>query len=571
MKKINSSGQSFFQGWNDSLASPEERPGMRSVFTYDFWIDSTEITQKQYFELIGKNPVPENGQNGVGNQFPVCFVTWFDAVLFCNARSRADGLDTVYRYTDKYAMPGGGCVYDLTDLQCDLSKDGYRLPTETEWEFAARGASTALPFSSSSDIAYAQNVAWFGANSFGKARPVATKAPNFLGIYDLAGNVFEWTNDWKGIYKGTTVINPLGLFQTYNNFEKIVKGGSYNYGMTYLRPSYRSSPFSTTAYSSNEFIGFRCARAAIPGGHYIDMPDSLQVNFALDSFGLYDDPVGEEAQQDFAIKMNLFWKLHNQLDMVFIGDATLYCGIDCSVFTHYKALNMGFNACGISCISAVFNNYLSAHAPKLKLIGIYVPFYFEPLLSNAETTIGKSKGYKYDESHGFWKGGIPVGFDEIILKQPSPSGYNNWWDSLGMRLWGCSGWRDSAPQLMFAQNWYIDDSSYLARFAAFKKLIQEISARNIHLLVINFPQSPHFRNTPYYSRFGPDRETGRAVIAQLKALESIYPFFHVYDANCDGNHDYTDDEATDYDRLCPVGAAKLTGRINTLIDSIMAR
>ena len=102
-------------------------------------------------------------------------------------------------------------------------------------------------------------------------------------------------------------------------------------------------------------------------------------------------------------------------------------------------------------------------------------------------------------------------------------------------------------------------------------MIREVSAHNIHLLMINFPVSPYYKNTPYCTRLGPDWENGRAVIAQMKTLECIYPYFHVYDANRDGNHDYTNEYATSFDRLCPDGAVKLTRRINTLIDSIIAQ
>jgi hypothetical protein len=284
---------------------------------------------------------------------------------------------------------------------------------------------------------------------------------------------------------------------------------------------------------------------------------------------LYDDPVNNEGQQDFAIKMHLFWKSHNELDAVFIGDPTLYCGIDCSAITRFKSLNMGFNFCGISCMSNIMNNYLFVHAPRLKLIGIYVPFYFEPYLGTAESIIGQSKGYKYDESHNFWKDGIPAGFDNAIIKQPFPSLDDHWWDSLGMRMWFCGGWGDTIPETVFASNWTITDSSYQAQFSAFIRMIEETSARNIHLLAINFPESPYYKNTPYYTRFGPDWETGRAVIAQLKALENMCPFFHFYDAYLDGNHGYAHEDAAGYDRLCSNGAAKLTGRINVLIDSIL--
>jgi hypothetical protein len=83
--------------------------------------------------------------------------------------------------------------------------------------------------------------------------------------------------------------------------------------------------------------------------------------------------------------------------------------------------------------------------------------------------------------------------------------------------------------------------------------------------------SPFYKNTPYFTRVGPGWETGRAIVAQLKALETLYPYFHVYDAYQDGNHDYIDAEAAGYDVLCPNGAKKMADRLNTLIESILKR
>jgi len=572
MKKISGAGTSFFQGWNDTLASLDEKPGMRSTFTYDIWMDTTEITQKQYYDMTGKTPLSDSVRYGVGDRYPVCFVTWFDAVLFCNARSRADGLDTVYRYSRRYTVPGGG-VWQLTDLQCDFSKDGYRLPTEAEWEFVARGESSALPFSTSSDLISVQSVAWFGANSLGTTQPVATKAPNSTGLYDLAGNVFEWTNDWKGAYNGNAITNSLGAFRPNSSYEKIIKGGSYNSSLTYLRPSYRSAVFPTSVSSANEQVGFRCARGALPDGKYFDTSGSIPFNFKIDSFGLYNDPPTDRwgSQETFATKMHLFWKLHNDIDLVFMGGGLTYCGVDCSRFRNYKALNMGFAGCALYFISTVISNYVSVHAPKLKLIAIDVPLYGEHYESSFETTIGQSKGYQYDKNHNFWKDAVPPGFDEVMARQPYPSLEENWWDSLGLKLYNCYGWGGTNPEQTFARNWAIDDSEYIKYFTAFVNLIEECSARHLHLLIINFPMSPYYKNTPYFTRVGPSWETGRAIVAQLKALETLYPYFHVYDAYQDGNHDYTDAEAASYDILCPNGAKKLADRLNTLIESILKR
>ncbi|MGA2508487.1 MAG: formylglycine-generating enzyme family protein, partial [Chitinispirillaceae bacterium] len=268
MKKILSAGKSFQQGWNNTLASYDEKPGMQSTFTYNYWMDTTEVTQKQYYDVTGKRPVTDSSQYGVGDNYPVYYVSWFDAVLYCNARSRAEHLDTVYMYSGVHP-PSGGSVYELTGLRCDVSRDGYRLPTESEWEFAARGASSLLPFSAAADSSYACYYSWFGKNSSGMTHWVAKRLPNSLGLYDMAGNVFEWTNDWKCAYNGTNITNSLGAFKPNNEYEKVIKGGSYNYSLMYLRPSHRSVTYATELSTACEYVGFRCARGVIPNGQYI--------------------------------------------------------------------------------------------------------------------------------------------------------------------------------------------------------------------------------------------------------------------------------------------------------------
>jgi uncharacterized protein (TIGR02171 family) len=268
MKKIAAAGKTFSQGWNNSSASYDERPGMESGFTYDYWLDSTEVTQKQYYEVTGKYPVPSGSPHGVGDNYPVYRVSWFDAVLYCNARSKAEGADTVYVYSGVKVLSNGS-VYELTGLWYDMSRNGYRLPTEAEWEYAARDGSSALHYCGATDSNYANNHSWYGSNSSDMAHSVGTLQPNSLGLYDMAGNVFEWTNDWKVMYTGQDITNSLGSLQPGNEYEKVIKGGSYNYPLTYLRPSHRSATYVTMISSANEYVGFRCARGTISNGQYI--------------------------------------------------------------------------------------------------------------------------------------------------------------------------------------------------------------------------------------------------------------------------------------------------------------
>jgi len=268
MKKVLSAGKSFYQGWSGSYASYDERPGMQTSFTYDYWLDTTEVTQKRYYEVTGKQPIAAGSRYGMGDNYPIYNVSWFDAVLYCNARSRTEGLDTVYVYSGTKTL-SNGTVYDLTGLRYDFTRDGYRLPTEAEWEYAAREASSALPFTAAADSAYACYYAWYGENSSNKTHPVGSRLPNSLGLYDMAGNVFEWTNDWKCMYDGKGITNSLGAYQPGREYEKVIKGGSYNYPQMYLRPSHRSATYATMLSSANEYVGFRCARGSIPNGQYI--------------------------------------------------------------------------------------------------------------------------------------------------------------------------------------------------------------------------------------------------------------------------------------------------------------
>jgi hypothetical protein len=767
-----------------------------------------------------------------------------------------------------------------------------------------------LPYRAASDSVYAGYYAWYGKNSSGTTRKVATRLPNLLGIYDLAGNVFEWTNDWKGIYEGKDIVNSLGRFQPEGEYEKVVKGGAYNYSLVYLRPSRRSVMYAAILSTVNEYVGFRCARGIInngqyisieqqsfttnpvtitasagdfrtfigtadlklvfvnvseesrtlccidfgktlpvcreflddrnvhmpvvsPDGHYVaycssgegrsgpsevsirsidlmnstiikldstpayiprwwvprdfswmtylvytnsavengnslwpstktftqwigtdgrpadaareliadgsyhdglsidgryaltgfnrlivreigtglntqlfvspgngkDAEGSTQVcnvsmspdtgdrircmfldfgyprtstvvggsygvheylfvstlsgtitshinrppgeqswdypewstksqfavacgrnsaeqahaiyainldnknfqrvatgeelhepflwigflvpnpsNLALDSIGAYNDPPVSSMQKDFAVKMHLFWKSRGEFELVFMGNSLVYCGVDCSAFKHFKAFNMGFTGCGTYAESLIISNYVLPHTPKVKLIGFNLPMYDfgKPLgRPNADDFyvmgMGQSKGYNYDMSHNFWIDSMPAGFEGVIQQAPFPPLEETGWDSLGLLHSSCNGWGGPNPDLSGDVCWTVNDSDYLNNFAEFVDLIEMISSRQVHVLAIIFPESPFYKNTDHYLRAGPSWETGKAVIAQVESLQNQYPYFHVYDAYNDGDHDYADEDAMNWNHLCLSGARKLTLRLDTLIDSILNR
>ncbi len=269
MKQIEAAGRSFLQGANDSEATSDEKPVFSAGFSYNYWLDTTDVTQKEYTGITGKIPVSDSSGFGVGDRYPVYNVSWLDAALFCNAKSKKEHLDTVYSY---YGTPQvqNGSVYDIAGMQIHYDRNGFRLPTESEWEFAAREGSSRIPFPGLEDTATADSYAWYSANSQGKTNPVAGRLPNAYGLYDMAGNVYEWTGDWKGPYSTSSIINSIGAQMPNSDIEKVIKGGSFESGFISLRPSRRGATYPSSQSTVAEYIGFRCARGIIAGPAFIN-------------------------------------------------------------------------------------------------------------------------------------------------------------------------------------------------------------------------------------------------------------------------------------------------------------
>jgi formylglycine-generating enzyme required for sulfatase activity len=143
---------------------------------------------------------------------PVVLVSWYDAVSYCNWRSEAEGLQAVYTVSG-------------TTVSADWRANGYRLPTEAEWEYAARGGSVSEDSMSYTGASEPGPVAWYIGNSSGKTHPVGLKEPNSLDLYDMCGNVREWCWDWfSEKYKSASVNDPTG---EPSGEIRVVRGGSW--------------------------------------------------------------------------------------------------------------------------------------------------------------------------------------------------------------------------------------------------------------------------------------------------------------------------------------------------------
>jgi hypothetical protein len=262
--------------------------------------------------------------------------------------------------------------------------------------------------------------------------------------------------------------------------------------------------------------------------------------------------------------------------MVYVGSSQIYSGIDCTKLSGHTSLNLAYAGSGILSIAHMIRNYILTSCPKIKLIGMSAAIYWmdnpgQEFNDSWTAAITQSKGYLYDLHHNFWRDGFPAGFDDCIVQVPYLT--NFLCDTCGMCLSSCRGWGGSSPDLVSGPNWDwpLTGSNYIDNFNNIVQLIQELAAVNIQVLMINFPESPAYKNTDHYTRMGPSWASGKAVAQQLASLEATHSNFHFYDAYNDGNHDYADSEAINWNHLCSKGAAKLTARLDSLIQTILAR
>lgn len=240
-----------------AIAEPPTWPVHR-VIVSKFFMDTTEVTQDEYLLLMKSNP-----SQFVGESYPVENVTWYDAVLFCNARSKRDHVDTIYAYNSIVGRNADGEVSGLWGLTIDMKKNGYRLPTEAEYEYACRAGSTTdyywggmfPPVASSDTLAMDSNAVW-KHNSQKMTQPVASKKPNAWGLYDMVGNVSEWCNDWYGDYSSTVQKNPSGA---RTGMWRVQRGSGWDENCISLRSAHRSS-YSPGFQQFNFGSGFRCVR-----------------------------------------------------------------------------------------------------------------------------------------------------------------------------------------------------------------------------------------------------------------------------------------------------------------------
>ncbi len=203
--------QGGFFKMGDPRGSADEKPE-HSVYVSSFIMAKYELTKGLQHEVLGRY----GSVSEADREKPATYISWIDALEFCNKLSNQEGLEPVYTVNGSY-------------VHWDKDKNGYRLPTEAEWEYAARGGALKddVNYSGSSDLGI---VGWYKNNSHEQLQPVGRKRPNGLGLYDMSGNVWEWCWDRYGEYTSSTASDPQG---PYSGDSRVLRGGDYNQSASY--------------------------------------------------------------------------------------------------------------------------------------------------------------------------------------------------------------------------------------------------------------------------------------------------------------------------------------------------
>ena len=245
----------------------DNKPVHEVTITKPFYMGKYEVTQAEYEKYCSYGSSSPSSDKGDGDNYPAYYVSWYDALVYCNKRSMAEGLTPCYSISGSTDPEKWGTVPTSSNntwnaVVCNWNANGYRLPTEAEWEYAARAEDNtvaSLTYSGTSDVNKLGEYAWYSSNSNSKTHEVGTKKANGFGLYDMSGNVWEWcwnwfTNSYDAEAEGGS--DPTGSLA---GSSRVFRGGSWYGSSDYCAVSCR---YDYGPYYRFNSLGFRVVRAS---------------------------------------------------------------------------------------------------------------------------------------------------------------------------------------------------------------------------------------------------------------------------------------------------------------------
>ncbi|WP_407443705.1 SUMF1/EgtB/PvdO family nonheme iron enzyme [Fibrobacter sp.] len=555
-------------GTNEKAARTDEKPQMKVELDYDFYIGKHEVTCGEFKEVIDA----DFAKDCKGDNFPITNVTFFDAVLFANAKSKAESNegDTAYTYTAAEFDSEGHCIL-LENYDFDPSAKAFRLPTEAEWAFTA-------------EQFFDTENSWNADNSDFELHEVCT-ADNSQKVCDMAGNALEWVNDWFTNFKDSTLVNFAGARESDGLGKRIVKGGSYRIEPKSIKAYSRGDIYTVTSSTYADYVGFRLAFGVIPNVTFFGEPrdtteadtikSSTSALLDLDSAGMYYKSGGSENALYLRNNMEILWN-HRDSKLAVVGSSRSMAGVIPKKFDEsLDAINLSNIPNSIFVSEYLFKNYLAKHLKHLKyvVVALDIDMWWRNKEDSYDnffyTEYKQYPGFVYDENHDFWDGVYPEGLAEAthtafnldffkstyIEARGFKGEQTGAWDNENAVV-GDSTWKEKTPKL------------YEENLESLKSIVKTANENDIAVIGVIFPMSPVYKTTGSYGRYGLRRSEAPGLIQEIAALSKTYPNFVLMDENKMGDHDYTNDMAYNTDHLSEKGAEHFTARLDSLIKTL---
>lgn len=579
-------------GTNEKSARTNEKPQMKVELDYDFFIGKHEVTCGEFKEFIQADFTKD-----CKGDLPITGVTFYDAVLFANAKSNSSEGDTAYTYTAAEFDSEGHCI-NLEDYDFNPSAKAYRLPTEAEWVYAANQF-------------FDTEKSWNADNSGFEIHEVCT-ADDSQKVCDMAGNAMEWVNDWLTNFKDTTLINFTGAREGDGLGKRIVKGGSYRIEPKSIKAYSRGDIYTVTSSTYADYVGFRLAFGAIPNATFFgesrdtteadttksssssavtansstdevlsssSIADTSQASTStqldLDSAGMYYKSGGSENALYLRNNMEILWN-HRDTKLAVVGSSrSMAAVIPKQLDESLDAINLSNIPNSIFVSEYLFKNYLAKHLKHLKyvVVALDIDMWWRNKEDSYDnffyTEYKQCPGFVYDENHDFWDGVYPEGlaeathtafnlefFETTYIEARGFKGEQTGaWDNENAVV-GDSAWKEKTPEL------------YEENFESFKSIVKTANDNGITVIGVIFPMSPVYKTTGSFGRYGLRRSEAPELIQEIADLSKLYPKFVLMDENKMGDHDYTDEMAANTDHLSEKGAEHFTARLDSLIKAL---